>query len=169
MSYLTALYPLQKWPQRVCQILEKSGILCLAVYMTVLSLGSALLILAAASLLTDIDNKPLELMSVPAGLLLLLTIVVAPSLETGLLVLFVKMFRRITINPIISSLLFATVMGYFHSEDSLHGLVVIGPFFIWTYFYTTWGPRLPDKAWKIVFFSHALHNFIAVSLYLLFA
>ena len=129
-----------------------------ALYMALLTLILCSGALALIDGFYDLQQGPEWMEEAPALAHFIILVILAPTLETGLLVIFVLIFQKARIGALVIAGLFALVMAYFHFEYPVRGIVVTIPFFIWTYFYATTHKKLPDRAWKIIFFAHAFHN-----------
>ncbi len=135
-----------------------------ALYMTLMTLGVSAAALGIINIAFDFEDGPNWMRPVPILTLFFIVVVLAPALETALLVMFVKVGQYVQLGALTIAALFALGMACLHAEDTAHGLIVTLPFFIWTYFYASTRDQLPDRAWKIIFFSHAIHNAVIVAM-----
>ena len=129
-----------------------------ALYMALLTLMLCTGALAIIDIFYDFQDGPEWMEEAPALAHFIILVILAPTLETGLLVTFVLILQKARIGALVIAGLFALVMAYLHFEYPVRGIVVTIPFFIWTYFYAIAHKKLPDRAWKIIFFAHAFHN-----------
>lgn len=147
---------------RLTRFPENHSILKGAVCLTLLTITWALFVLFFVTI-SGTSLPPFEMFE-PFRLLefVFVAVLLAPAFETVLLVLLVKLLRYITNRAWLITLLVATFFTYLHFRTHvIDSLIVFGPFLIWTWVYSNNVERNSDKTWKMVFFSHVLHNAVA--------
>lgn len=103
----------------------------------------------------------------PVALLFLLC-VVAPLVETGMMLLIFGVFRWFTKREEILVALSAFVWALLHSTSHrLSGLGVFWPFFLFSICYLNWEKRSRSHGFLMTAAFHALHNLFLASLLLL--
>ena len=133
-----------------------------------MSLSSAMIAgLALYSLgILDGSESPLDT-DLPPVVFLLSVVVISPFVETLLMFLLLKLLQFVR-NETLVSLLSALVWAGLHSlAEPAWGLVIFGPFVVFSAAFLRWQRTSTREAIKVVFGIHAIHNLFPSLLFLL--